>query len=188
MAVKVKFFLFIQSLNISHVILKYMGQFNVVNIENHNHIIVNGFKWWNPFTWGKKERLTKDTVRILFIDDLYFPIVDNLQRAGYNVKRKKDAKDVDDSDVKDCHVIFVDYDGVGKNFSEVHQGAALVKEIKNKYGARKFVVLYTDQAFMSTETSMNNLFMAADAHMRKSSSDASDFIAKIDEGLNRIRR
>ncbi len=163
-----------------------MGDFNIVNIENHNYINVNEFKWWNPFTWLRK-KLTKDTVRILFIDDLFFSIVDSLDRAGYNVKRKKDVKDVDDSDVKDRHIIFIDYDGVGKNFSPTHQGASLVKAIKDKYGTSKFVVLYSNQSSIPTETSMSTLFMAADAHMKKSSSDTADFITKIDEGLKKIR-
>lgn len=153
--------------------------------ENHNHIAISGGSW---FSWFRKEKLTKDTVRILFVDDQYFPIVDSLEKAGYKVKRKKDVRNVDDADVKDCHIIFVDYDGVGKNFSETHQGAALAKAVKDKYGTRKFVVLYTDQASIPAETSMNNLFMAADAHMRKSGSDTSDFIAKIDDGLSRIKR
>lgn len=155
--------------------------------ENHNHIAINGSSIRSWFSWSKKESLTKDTVRILFVDDQYFPIVENLARAGYKVKRKKDVRDVDDLDVKDYHIIFVDYDGVGRNFSEIHQGAALVKAIKDKYSASKFVILYTNQDSIPAETSMNNLFMAADAHMRKSSSDASDFIEKIDEGLSKIR-
>ncbi len=164
-----------------------MGNFNLFNVENHNHINFNGVNWWNPFTWFKKERLTKNTVKILFVDDLIFPIVENLARAGYNVKRIKDIKNIDDADLKDRHIIFVDYEGVGKNFSPTHQGAQLVKAIKDKYGASKFVVLYTDQNSIPTETTMNSLFRTADAHMKKNSSDASDFIEKINEGLIRLK-
>jgi len=156
--------------------------FNI--IENHNHFSING---WNPRTWFKREKLSKETVRILFVDDLSFPIVENLSRAGYSSKRKKDIKDVDDADVKDRHIIFVDYDGVGKNFSETHQGAALVKAIKDKYGLSKFVVLYTDQISIPSETSMNDLFKIADSHMKKSGSNTSDFIEKIEEGIKRIK-
>lgn len=164
-----------------------MGNFNLFNIENHNNFSVGGV-WRNLFNWSKKEKLTKETVRILFVDDQYFPIVASLEKAGFNVKRKKDIKDVDDSDVKDCHIIFVDYHGVGKNFSEIHQGASLAKAIKDRYGLSKFVVLYTDQTSIPAETSMNNLFRAADAHMKKSSSDTSDFITKIGEGLSKIKQ
>ena len=158
---------------------------NGVKIENNFE--AGSFNLLNPSSWFGR-RLTKDTVNILFIDDQYFPIVDNLAKAGYRVKRLKDVKDVDSPDLQIHDIIFVDYDGVGRNFSETHQGAQLVKEIKDKYGAAKFVVLYTEQSSIPTETTMSDLFKAADGHMRKSTSEASDFIKKIEEALTKIKQ
>ncbi|MEK7453209.1 MAG: hypothetical protein AAB614_03170 [Patescibacteria group bacterium] len=82
---------------------------------NVNNKFDNSFwRIFNPINWLKKS-YTKDNTNILFIDDLEMPIVDNLKKAGYKVKKIRDVKDVDDADVKNSQIIFVDYKGVGKN-------------------------------------------------------------------------
>lgn len=139
----------------------------------------------NPKNWFKKS-YTKDNVSILFIDDLDMPVVESLKKANYKVKKIKDLKDIDDAEVKNAQVIFIDFDGVGKFVSPQHQGAGLVKELKIKYKSSKYVVLYTAQPTMPTDTTMNSLFTIADARMRKDS-DVTDFTEQIREALKKLK-
>ena len=153
-----------------------------------NFKIENKFEsgFWSYLKNLFKKGYTKDNVNILFIDDLDMPVVESLRKANYKVKKVKDVKDVDDAEVKNAQIIFVDFEGVGKSISPLHQGAGLVKELKTKYGASKFVVLYTAQPTMPADTTMNSLFTIADARMRKDS-DATDFTDQIREALKKLK-
>lgn len=156
-----------------------------VNFNINNKFDNSFWSYLNPKNWLKKS-YTKDTVNILFIDDLDMPVVESLKKANYKVKKVKDVKNIDDAEVKNAQIIFVDFDGVGKSISPQHQGVGLVKELKIKYKASKFVILYTAQRTMPTDTTMNTLFNNADARMRKDS-DVTDFIEQIREALKKLR-
>lgn len=157
-----------------------MPDINIIKVENN---FSAGF--WsflkNPF----KKSYTKDSVNILFIDDLDMPVVESLKKANYKVKKVRDVKDIDDAEVVNAQIIFVDFDGVGKSVSPQHQGAGLVKELKTKYKNSKFIVLYTAQSTMPTDTTMSSLFNIADARMRKDS-DVTDFTEQIREALKKL--
>jgi hypothetical protein len=133
----------------------------------------------------QREVYTKDNVNILFIDNLDMPVVESLKKAGYKVKKVKDIRDVDDIEVKNAQIIFVDFDGVGRSISPHHQGAGLVKELKNQYRQTKYIVLYTEQPTMPADTVMSELFSIADDRMTKDS-DVTDFIEQIRDGLKRL--
>lgn len=160
-----------------------MPDFNFIKLENK---FETGF--WDFLNLKRlfRERYTKDTVNILFIDDMEMPVVENLKRSGYKVKKVRDISDAEGAEVKNAQIIFVDFDGVGRRVSPQHQGAGLVKEIKSRYGASKYVVLYTAQPAMPTDTTMSSLFSLADERMRKDS-DVTDFTDQIREGLKRLK-
>jgi len=139
----------------------------------------------NPLNWMRK-KYTESDVNILFIDDLDMPVVENLRKGGYKVKKVRDIKNIQDAEVKNAQIIFVDFDGVGRVVSPQHQGAGLVKELKANYGDRKYVVLYTAQSTMSTDTTMRDLFDAADDRLRKDS-DVTDFIEIIRQALKKLK-
>lgn len=139
----------------------------------------------SPKNWGRK-KYSKETVNILFIDDLDMPVVENLKRAGYRVRKVRDVKDTDDAEVKDAQIIFSDFDGVGRSISAHHQGAGIVKEIKARYGSSKYVVLYTAQPTLPSDTIMRSLFDAADARLRKDA-DTTDFTEQIRIALKQLR-
>lgn len=82
----------------------------------------------------------KDIVHILFVDDEKFEVVTILKSAGWkNTKLKKDITDLDDQDVSEAHIIFVDINGVGtKLFKD--QGLGLAKALKEKYPTKKVVI------------------------------------------------
>jgi hypothetical protein len=85
-------------------------------------------------------------IRILFIDDdTRFKVVKIMKQAGWpNVQIKKDIKDLEEPDVKDSDVFFIDIHGVGRALDFADGGLGLTLAIKNKYPEKK-VVLYSAQ-------------------------------------------
>ena len=71
------------------------------------------------------------------------PVVDNLKKAGYKVKKTRDAKDADDADVKNSQIIFVDYKGVGKKLFGKKEGLGLITELQRIYGEEKRYIIYS---------------------------------------------
>lgn len=163
--------------------LKNMVDFNIV--KNEISFEASFWDFLNIKKWFRKS-YTKDNVNILFIDDLDMPVVESLRKAKYRVKKVKDIKDVDDAEVKNAQIIFVDFEGVGRSISPLHQGVGLVKELKTKYGDSKFIVLYTAQSTMPADTTMTSLFTIADARMRKDS-DVTDFTDQIRDALKKLK-
>ncbi len=151
---------------------------------NFNNKFNGGFL--NPRNWCKRKIYTKDNINILFIDDSDMPVVESLKKSDYKVKKVKDVKKIEDPEVKNAQIIFVDFDGVGRSISPQYQGAGLIKELKQKYGTSKYIVLYTAQLTMPTDTIMSGLFNIADAKMRKDS-DVTDFTEQIREALKKIK-
>lgn len=131
-----------------------------------------------------KPKLRKEQLQILFIDDENMPIVDTLRRAGYQVKKKQNITSEDDVDVRNSHVIFVDYNGVGGRLSD-QQGAGVIKRIREKYLRTKYLVLYTAQPNLPTETITSGFLDFADARMRKGAS-RDEFIGHLDMAISKL--
>jgi hypothetical protein len=159
-----------------------MADINGIKVENHFHKGSLGFL--DPRNWFRSSM--PEQINILFIDDLDMPVVENLKKMGYRVKKVKDIRDIRDAEVKNSQVIFVDFEGVGKVVSPQHQGAGLVKELKVTYGNSKYVVLYTAQPTLPADTIMRSLFDAADARLRKDS-DVTDFTDQIKKALEKLK-
>lgn len=160
-----------------------MLDINIFKVENK---LSNGFwRLLNPKNWGKKQ-FTEENVNILFVDDMDMPVVKSLKKAGFNVKKVNDIKNIEDAEVLKAQIIFVDFDGVGKTISPKYQGAGLIKELKVKYSDSKYIVLYTAQPTLPTEVSISELFKLADAKMRKDS-DVTDFKDEIKKALKKIK-
>jgi len=162
-----------------------MGNINIFNFENNNNFII---EIWDRILsiFNHREKYTKDSVHILFIDDSDMPVVSSLKKAQYKVKKINDINDIDDPEIKNSQIIFVDFDGVGRIISPQHQGAGLIKELKAKYGATKYVVLYTAQITLPSDTTMNSLFNIADDKMRKDS-DVTDFTEQIRKAIKKLK-
>ncbi|HPJ13407.1 MAG TPA: hypothetical protein PLV00_08475 [Caldisericia bacterium] len=83
----------------------------------------------------------KGLCKILFIDDKKFAVVDILQAAGWTkTKRIKDVRSIDESDVSEANIIFVDVQGVGKMLKFKDEGLGLTIALKEKYPSKKVVV------------------------------------------------
>jgi len=156
--------------------------------KNEFHYHSSGGSFWDNFTkWfrssQKKQPLTKDSVRILFIDDNKFPIIENLRNAGYIVEWIKDIKSIENSKVKDAHVLFVDYKGVGKNLSQNKEGFGVCKKLKDTYKETKYIVLCTGESIPNEL--LKEIRSVSDDIITKSL-ETTDFINVIDTAINKI--
>lgn len=83
----------------------------------------------------------RSVCKILFIDDKAFPVVDILKNAGYkNTKRIKDVNSLEQTEVKEAHILIVDIQGVGKKLKFKDEGLGLIIALKQKFPNKKVIV------------------------------------------------
>lgn len=88
----------------------------------------------------------KNELRVIFVDDKRFNVVDLLKKNGWKqVSYKRDISDLDAVEVRDAHVLFLDINGVGVAMGFHNQGMGLCGALKRKYGDKKRVVLYSGE-------------------------------------------
>lgn len=89
----------------------------------------------------------KDSTRILFIDDdVKFKVVKILQKSGWiHAKSVKDIYSLDNHEVKDIDIFFVDIQGVGIALGFKDEGLGLALAIKKKYPDKK-VIIYSAES------------------------------------------
>jgi len=136
-------------------------------------------KWWGT-------KFDKNSVNLLFIDDNDMPVADNLRKSGFKVVKRKDIKNIDDGDVLKSQIIFVDFNGVGRSVSTQHQGAGLAKNLKERFGKSKFIVLYTAEAVLPTDTIFNTILNSVDAYLKKDA-DETEFSEVINVAFKKLR-
>ena len=156
---------------------------NIINIDASILSVDSLLKVWR-FISGK--RYTKDNVQLLFIDDSEMPVVDNLRKSGYKVTKKVDVRNIHDADVKNAQVIFVDFDGVGNVISSQHQGAGLIKALKEEYKKSKYIVLYSAQRRLPADTVLNEYLSYADGMLKKDA-DETKFTDQIQKAFETLR-
>jgi hypothetical protein len=151
-----------------------MFDFKLFNFE------IKGDSPISSINLGKKHDRTN--ISVLFIDDNDFPVITTLKGMGYKVTRKRDLVDPNDRAIQDAHIVFVDYDGVARSLDPERQGLALVDAIKNVYGSKKQVVLYSNAVPHGFDQDTNK----ADGQLRKDST-AYDFMQMIDQRIKFIK-
>lgn len=160
---------------------------NNLNKNEFHYHSSGGSIWDNLSKWlgfsKKKMPLTKDSIRILFIDDNKFPIIENLKSAGYIVDWIKDIKSIEDSKVIDAHVLFIDYKGVGKNLSQNKEGVGVCKKLKDTYKETKYIVLCTGESIPNEL--LKEIKSVSDDIITKSL-ETTDFINIIDAAIGKI--
>lgn len=154
-----------------------------INFKIENKFDTGFLSWLNPMNLFNKS-YTKDNTNILFIDDLEMPIVDNLKKAGYKVKKIRDVKDVDDADVKNSQIIFVDYKGVGKNISQTYEGLGLIERLTEQYPRKKRIILYSAHNFLN-DVALSEIFNKAHNRISKNA-DTSEFMKLIDLEIKKL--
>ena len=100
----------------------------------------------------------KSELKVIFVDDKKFNIVNLLKKNGWKqISYKNDILDLDDPEIREAHVIFLDINGVGIAMNFQNQGMGLCGAIKRKYGNKKRVVLYsgeTDGSIFDSDAKM----------------------------------
>ena len=123
----------------------------------------------------------KDNSRILFIDDLDLKSkIKNLMSAGWkNVMQIQTADNLDQKDIREAHIIFVDYKGIGPS---KEQGLAVIQALRERYKTSKWLILYS-----AHEVPLNAFNRGADSYLAKNSS-VYELEQKIIEGLGKITK
>lgn len=82
-------------------------------------------------------------LKILFIDDKKFKVVDTLKLGGWSyVESHQDVSSLDEECLKNAHFIFVDIQGVGKKMGFKDEGLGLAKAILERHPS-KYLVIYS---------------------------------------------
>lgn len=150
--------------------------FTIFNLE----LYITGLNIKNWFS--RKPKFTKETAHILFVDDDEFPVVTNLKNAGWSVGWVKDIQNLQDEELARSQIVFIDYKGVGLVLSEDEQGIGLIRAIKNTYGNKKRVILYS--AYGRFKLDMG--FREADNQMSKNS-NTYEFISMIESEIKKLK-
>ena len=83
----------------------------------------------------------KKITNILFIDDRVFGNVDIIKASGWkNTSQIKDASSIDQKEIKESHILFVDIQGVGKKLKFREEGLGLIQALKERYPTKKVIV------------------------------------------------
>lgn len=108
----------------------------------------------------------KQICKILFIDDKGFPVIDILKSSGWNnTKRIKDVDSLDQPDVREAHIMFVDIQGVGRKLRFHDEGLGLIVALKTKYPNKK-VIAYSAEDQGQVQAFSDGINMA-DSRMSK---------------------
>jgi hypothetical protein len=117
-----------------------------VNSENHNNTSSpsnqNNEEFVSKKEIIKDEMYYKNNTKILIVDDeIKFKLPKILKTSGWvHSKLIKDINNLDDIDVRDADIMFVDVQGVGISLNFKDEGLGLVEAIKDKYPTKKVVI------------------------------------------------
>ena len=117
----------------------------VVNITNNNKLNDAEVRPNQAGSLTLAERKSK--TKILFIDDdMKFRVVKILSSSGWiNTSIIKDAKTLEEPNIIDAHILFVDIQGVGAAMGFDSEGLGLALALKEKYPKKK-VVIYSAES------------------------------------------
>lgn len=155
----------------------------VQNLENSPITTNNNFYALTPSTDANKSDFVgfnmqdiKARTHILFIDDQAFPVYKTLKSSGWtHTTLIKDIKSLDDPEIINNDIFFIDIRGVGKKLFN-DEGLGIAKALKNKYPYKK-VIIY------SAETMGNRFdeaFRIADDFLQKNA-DFYDFLEIVEK-------
>ena len=98
----------------------------------------------------RKLESIKSEVKILFIDDNYFRIVDILKKSGWiNVKLINEVESFNQKEIMEANIIFVDIKGVGEALGYSRDGGlglASVFKSDDKYKDKKITLYSAEQS------------------------------------------
>ncbi|MBI5214343.1 MAG: hypothetical protein HY960_01170 [Ignavibacteriae bacterium] len=119
----------------------------------------------------------KQMVKIVFIDDKSFKVVDILKKAGWtNTSWLKDIHSLDFPEIVEAHIVFVDIQGVGQRLGFRDEGLGLISALRQKFPFKKLVVYSAER----TGDRFHQGFSAADARIHKNA-DPFEFQSLVEQ-------
>ncbi|EKN5103578.1 response regulator [Yersinia enterocolitica] len=124
--------------------------FQTINVTPHNYTDTDTDTDMEKNLMQDKDRkpieVRRDITNILFIDDKKFDVVDILKNSGWkNTVWIKDIKSLNQKEIINANIIFVDIQGVGIQMRFSEEGLGLAKAIKEKYKEKKIVIYSAEQ-------------------------------------------
>ncbi|HFD6666152.1 TPA: response regulator transcription factor [Morganella morganii] len=115
------------------------------NMGQHGSDSTNGEKMELKEEKDTIEQAQKRT-HILFIDDKKFLVTDILVSSGWsNTRAIKDVTSMNQKEIRDSDIIFVDIQGVGIKMKFAEEGLGLAKVLKERYPDKKIIVYSAEQ-------------------------------------------
>ncbi len=116
-----------------------------IKIDNNNSSLEKNSKNTKDNARGVPKKTLidfKNETRILFVDDdARFKVTTILTNSGWvHTKKIKDCKSLDDRDVIDASILFIDVQGVGVAMGFSDEGLGLALAIKKKYPSKKVII------------------------------------------------
>ena len=137
----------------------------MLNLTEKSNIMLFKSKNKKPLPQRDIEGI-KQICRLLFVDDKRFPVVNLLKESGWrNTTAIRDVDTLNQIEIKDAHMIFVDVQGVGKKLKFSDEGLGLVIALKEKYPNKKIIV-YSAEAAGSVQAFHRGIDIA-DARLSK---------------------
>jgi len=141
-------------------------------------VLTKIFRTREPFSIpDRTEADLKRLTSILFIDDHEFRVVDILRKNGWqNTYRTGDVSNLDNKQLRDSHIIFVDIHGVGRELGFSNEGLGLITALKERYPEKRLVVY-------SAETEGDRFdegLYKADFQLKKNA-DPYNFLSLVDD-------
>ena len=143
---------------------------------------------WFKYRFGRIGGLPlsirKKKTNILFVDDdRTFKIASILRSSGWeNVKRIDDVRSIDDDDIVDTHILFIDIQGVGRVLRFQDEGLGLAEALKDRY-PEKFIIVYSA---VSTGDRLHPALNKVDRILRKNASTY-EFQSIIEDFSSQLR-
>ncbi|CAH5069878.1 hypothetical protein [Serratia marcescens] len=127
---------------------KDVGLVQTINVTQTNHTMPDVSA--EKSIMNEKDKLPievrRERTNILFIDDKKFDVVDILVNSGWkNTSWIKDAKSLNQKEILNADIIFVDIQGVGIKMRFSEEGLGLAKALKEKYKDKKIVIYSAEQ-------------------------------------------
>lgn len=91
----------------------------------------------------KNIELLKGKCHLVFVDDIEFPVINILRMSGWaNVIHLPDISSLDQCEIRDANIIFLDVQGVGKKLCCEQGGLGFILPLREKY-PDKMIVVYS---------------------------------------------
>lgn len=140
-------------------------------------------KQTDPYIFSQpSEEVKKRNVRIGFIDDKKFDIIETLRQEGWlRVDYIEDISSLSEPFIKDHDILFVDIQGVGQKLQFEKEGFGLIEAIRERY-PEKVLIAYSAESESKLDT-FEEAFNQSNFRLRKTA-EPYEFIRILHKSAN----